>query len=132
MQKVLLIAAAGSAGALLRYFLGAGVHHIAGHDFPWGTFVVNILGCFLFGAALTMFEHGWLLSPETRVIVLTGFLGSFTTFSTYIFESGQMMREAQWLFAAGNLSLQIMIGLGAFFVGQAITRHAYAILAVGG
>ena len=132
MQKVLLIAAAGSLGALLRYFLGAGIHHFAGHDFPWGTFIVNIMGCFLFGAALAMLDNGWFLSPETRVIVLTGFLGSFTTFSTYIFESGQMMREAQWLFAAGNLSLQILIGLAAIFAGQAIMRHAYTLLAATG
>lgn len=122
MKNVILIAAAGAAGTLSRYGLSALVHSIMGHDFPWGTFIVNILGCFLFGFIWSLEEHHLALGPQTRVIILTGFMGAFTTFSTFIFENNQLLSTSQWIQLAANLMLQILIGLVALAGGIYIAR----------
>lgn len=122
MQKLVLIALAGSLGTLSRYGLTQLVHSIAGHQFPWGTFVVNITGCFLFGLTWTFAEHLWELDATTRAILLTGFMGAFTTFSTFIFESDSLMMNAQWLKGCANLIAQIVLGLMAMQAGQAAAR----------
>ncbi len=116
LNKLLLIALAGSLGALARYGLSGIVPSPADSDFPWGTVAVNILGCFLFGLVWSLYDRG-AMSTETRIIVLTGFLGAFTTFSTFVFESGQMMREAQWMLAVGHITLQNVVGVLALFAG---------------
>ncbi len=122
LQKLLLIAMAGGLGTLARYTLADWVQRFAGEGFPWGTVTVNLLGCLLFGAIWSALESRWTFSPHTRAIVLTGFMGAFTTFSTFIFETGQLMRDAQWLLALGNVSLQNVVGIAALFVGLAIGR----------
>lgn len=122
MKQVVLIAFAGALGTLSRYGLSTLVHAVMGHDFPWGTFVVNILGCLLFGFIWALEEHHLALGPETRLIVLTGFMGAFTTFSTFIFESGQLITASQWVYVAGNLTLQILIGLAALTAGMQAAR----------
>lgn len=122
LQRLLLIAVAGSLGALARYGLVGLVHRAAGASFPWGTAVVNILGCFAAGTLIALFEHRWQLSGETRIIVLVGFMGAFTTFSAFIVETGELMRTADWLLAAGNLALQNGLGLVALFAGLALGK----------
>ena len=93
-----------------------------GSGFAWGTASVNVLGCLLFGIVWSMAEEGTTMSGETRAIILTGFMGAFTTFSTFIFESGEMIRDAQWLMALGNVAGQTVVGLAVFFAGLAIGR----------
>lgn len=120
--KLLLIAAAGGLGTLARYGLTGVVQNLAGRSFPWGTVVVNVLGCFVFGVLWSSMEDRLAISPQSRQIVLVGFMGAFTTFSTFVFETGQLARDAQWLFAAGNLGLQNGLGLVALFAGLALGR----------
>ncbi|MDP8243985.1 MAG: fluoride efflux transporter CrcB [Candidatus Hinthialibacter antarcticus] len=117
MKNVILIAVAGAAGTLSRYGLSTLVSSILGSDFPWGTFIVNIVGCFLFGLIWSLEEHHLALGPQTRVIILTGFMGAFTTFSTFIFENNQLLSTSQWIHLSANLVLQILIGLAALAVG---------------
>lgn len=124
MQKILLLAVAGGLGALARYGLSGLVHRWTGTGFPWGTAAVNIAGCFFFGLIWSLLEGRFALSSQARVIVLTGFMGAFTTFSTYMFETAGLVREAQWGLAALNLMLQNGLGfLGlwwGFTLGRAI------------
>ena len=117
MKNVILIAVAGAAGTLSRYGLSTLVSSILGSDFPWGTFIVNILGCFLFGFIWSLEEHHLALGPQTRAIILTGFMGAFTTFSTFIFENNQLLSTSQWLNLSMNLMLQLLIGLIALSGG---------------
>lgn len=117
MQKVLWIALAGALGTVSRYALGSMVQRIAGGSLPWGTWAVNIVGCFLFGLVVSLADKRFMLTPEARLIILTGFMGAFTTFSTFIFESGGMLSEAQWLPMIGNMAGQIIIGMGFLFIG---------------
>ncbi|MBZ0255095.1 CrcB family protein [bacterium] len=117
MKNVALIAVAGAAGTLSRYGLSTLVSSVLGSDFPWGTFIVNMLGCFLFGFIWSLEEHHLALGPQTRAIILTGFMGAFTTFSTFIFENNQLLTTSQWLHLSINLLMQIIIGLIALSTG---------------
>lgn len=122
MQKFVLIALAGGAGALSRYGLAGLVQRLAGGSFPLGTFVVNMLGCLLFGLVWGLLEERAAFGPQARVIVLTGFMGAFTTFSTFAFESVALMRAGQWLFAAVNVAGQNLIGFIVLFAGLKLAR----------
>jgi CrcB protein len=105
------IAVAGAAGALTRYGLSGLVHTIAGTRLPWGTLVVNLLGCFLLGLATEVSGRtGW-LSPEARIGVTIGFLGSFTTFSTFGVETFRAIESADWVGALSNVLLNVVGGL---------------------
>lgn len=122
MQKVLLIGLAGAFGALARYGLGGLVQRYSGVTFPWGTFVVNILGSFLFGFVWSLVEQRMVMSAESRIIILSGFLGAFTTFSSFMFETSSLVGEAQWGLAILNLVGQIGLGLVVMFLGLAAGR----------
>ena len=123
-QRIILLCIAGAAGTLCRYGLSVLTHRIAGTAFPWGTLAVNIIGCFGAGLLWALFEHRWLIAPETRIIILIGFMGAFTTFSTYMLESAELIRTAQYFSAAANLFLQNGVGLIALLAGIAIGRWA--------
>ena len=122
LQKVLLIALAGGLGALARYGLSGLVLRVSGSELPYGTLFVNVLGCFLFGIVWAMAAERMMMSPEMRTILLVGFLGSFTTFSTFIFESHWLLADARWLRALGNLLVMNVAGLGVFALGLALGR----------
>ena len=118
-----LLAAAGAVGTLARYWLGGVVQRLCGESFPWGTLVINVTGCLLFGIVWTLAESRLLISPQTRVVALTGFMGAFTTFSTFAFETTQMLVDSEWFRALGNLALQNILGLAAILLGFAIGRY---------
>jgi len=122
MAKFFLLAVAGACGTLARYGLGGLVQRLAGGAFPLGTMAVNVLGCFLFGAVWSMAAERDLLTDQARLLILTGFMGAFTTFSTFLFETGQMMRDSQWLLAAGNVAAQTVVGIACVFLGFAAGR----------
>ena len=122
MSRLLLIAAAGAAGTLARYGLSTWVRGWAGSGFPWGTLAVNALGCFLFGAILTMVRDKGSINDETATWMMVGFLGAFTTFSTFAFESGDFLRDGAMGAAFVNVLANVVLGLGLFFVGVWVVR----------
>ena len=122
VTKLLLIGGAGSLGALARYGLSGVVEARVSSLFPWGTVVVNLVGCLAFGFAVAITEDRFAFRPETRLFLLTGFMGAFTTFSTYVFETQQLLEDGQWLAALGNLSVQNFVGLAAMLAGLALGR----------
>ena len=87
------LAAAGAAGTLARFTLSGLVQRFAGGSFPWGTLVVNLTGCFLYGLLLALAERRMDLDPNIRRIVFVGFMGAFTTFSSLISDTVQMAQE---------------------------------------
>lgn len=121
-MKILLLAIAGVGGTLLRYFLSGFVQRAYGGIFPWGTFAVNMAGCFLFGLVWTLAEERLIISGELRAIILIGFMGAFTTFSSFVFESAQLMRDSQWVLAAGNIVAQNITGIIFLAIGMALGR----------
>ena len=122
MSKIALIALAGACGTLCRYWLSGLFYDLMGRDFPWGTWAVNIAGCFLFGLVWILAEERGFLSAQARILILTGFMGAFTTFSTFIFESGALAGDAQWLRLALNIGGQNLVGLVALYLGTSLGR----------
>jgi CrcB protein len=120
MAQWLWIGFAGGLGALARYGMTGLVQRLLGTGFPYGTFVVNMLGSFLFGLIWSLAEGRLVLTPQTRTILLTGFMGAFTTFSTFMYETGGLMQDSQWTLAFGNVALQIIVGLICLFAGLAL------------
>lgn len=117
LQKLLILAAGGALGTLARVGTIVLSARMFGTVFPWGTFVVNAAGCFLFGLVFAISEHRFALSANMKLLLLTGFMGAFTTFSTYAFETTQLMRGDQWMMAAGNILGQTVIGVALVLIG---------------
>lgn len=117
MSKLLWIGLAGALGTLARYGLSGWVQRLGDFSFPWGTMTVNLLGCLLFGLVWAWAEGRLVISGEVRAIILVGFMGGFTTFSSFAFETGMLLREGQWLWALGNVAAQNLVGLAALALG---------------
>jgi fluoride exporter len=124
MLNFLLVGAGGFFGAICRYSLGGAVHQLTQvSTFPLGTLVVNILGCFFIGLGGGLMEVRQLFSPELRLLLLIGFLGGFTTFSTFGFESWALLRDGEFLFAFVNVMVQVLVGLTAVWFGYGLSRY---------
>ncbi len=123
MQILLYIALFGALGCLARYFLGGWVYGLLGTAMPYGTFVVNVLGAFLIGLIMEFSLRSSLVSPELRVGLTVGFLGGFTTFSTFSYETFRLLESAQFLRALANASFSVVVCLVFTYVGIAAARY---------
>lgn len=121
-MNVLLVAIGGAIGASARYLLGGLVHEFTRADFPYGTFVVNMVGCMLFGAVAGVADERFVVGPATRTFLLIGVLGGFTTFSSYTFETFGLLRDEEYLRALVNAGGQVVIGLLGLWVGYVGAR----------
>ncbi len=118
----MLIALGGAIGSVARYLFSIAVLRATGSLFPLGTFAVNVVGCFAFGAIAGASEQRVQLAPELRMFLLVGILGGFTTFSSYEFESFGLMRDGQISAAAINIVGQVVAGLIGMWAGYVITQ----------
>ncbi len=122
MSKLLLIGTGGFFGALARYFLSGLLHRISSSLFPIGTLGVNLVGCFFIGAVLSLaLDHGG-IGPSGRLFLAIGFLGSFTTFSTFAYETVELLSDGDWPFAFLNIAAQLVLGIAAVFAGRFAIR----------
>ena len=120
--NLLLIAIGGALGSIARFLFSSFVQRLAPTLFPFGTFAVNVVGCIVFGViAGASAQQRVALAPEGRAFLLIGVLGGFTTFSTFAFESFQLLNDSQFLWAATNLVGQVVAGLAGLWVGYVIT-----------
>lgn len=117
MAKLLIIGLGGFVGAVSRYSLSGLVHRYASDAFPAGTLVVNVLGCLLIGATMCLVEERQLLTPNARLFVLIGLLGSFTTFSTVGYETFEFLRAADVRMALVNAGANMLVGVAAVVLG---------------
>lgn len=122
MNRYLLIALGAALGANARYLIGLWAGNRLGADFPYGTLIVNISGSFVLGFLLTLGTERLALSPEARLLLAVGFLGSFTTFSSYAVESLTLWREAGLWRSLLNIVANNLVGLTAVFLGAALAR----------
>ena len=116
VKHILMMFCAGGLGTLSRFGLSALITKLAGGPFPLGVFVVNILGCFLFGFIWELVVLRQAVSEYTRIILLTGFTGAFTTFSTFIFDSF-ILYNTKLAMAALNVIGQVVIGFLFLYLG---------------
>jgi len=119
--NLLAVAIGGALGAAARYLLSAFVLRVSGTLFPLGTFVVNVIGCLVFGAIAGVTTQRVQMTPALRLFLLTGILGGFTTFSSYAFESFVLVRDGQMLWATINVAGQVIAGLVGMWAGYVIT-----------
>ncbi|HZW81827.1 MAG TPA: fluoride efflux transporter CrcB [Candidatus Deferrimicrobium sp.] len=121
-MNIALVILGGALGALARYEVGNFVGARWNHGFPLGTFIINIVGCFLLGMINVFVLERTILSPEWRIGLGVGFMGAFTTFSTFSYEAVVLLEEGSHLLALGYLSLSMIVGLLATFLGILIAR----------
>lgn len=122
MTKLIALAIAGALGTLARYWLSGFVHRHVRETFPSGTLVVNILGCFLIGLVMCLVREQQVFGPETRVVIVVGLLGGFTTFSAFGYETVELIRGGEFLLAGGNVFGNVVVGLLAVWLGAAAGR----------
>jgi CrcB protein len=122
MNQLLLIATGGALGALARFFTISIASTLLGNNFPYGTLIANVLGSFAVGAiSIFLLDKGG-FSVQTQSFLIIGFLGAFTTFSTFSVETITLMQNAEWLKATGNILLNLTLCLLATFSGIYLVR----------
>ncbi|MEW8028372.1 MAG: fluoride efflux transporter CrcB, partial [Candidatus Thiodiazotropha sp.] len=103
MNQLIAIASGGAVGALFRFWVSSGVYSLLGRGFPYGTLVVNVLGSLVMGFLYVLLLERTTVSPEMRGALLIGFLGAFTTFSTFSIETLNLLEQAELLKAGLNI-----------------------------
>lgn len=126
-MQYLFIAVGGAAGAVLRYVISGWSYRLLGTGFPWGTFVVNILGSFLIGFLWQLFEYVP-ISSNMRSLIFIGGLGAFTTFSTFAFESLNLFRDGQITLGVANIVLMDLFGILLGLLGIILGRSAASLI----
>jgi CrcB protein len=122
VRTIVAIALAGSLGALARYGLDGFVSRRTSGAFPWGTFAVNISGAFVLGLVFTLATERWGLAPWLRSGITIGFLGAYTTFSTFMLESYRLASDRALGLAAANVLGSCAVGLVAVYLGIVAAR----------
>ena len=122
MIKVLLVGIGGLVGAIARYGISGLVHRLYNGSFPLGTLTVNVLGCFVIGAVMTLVDDRQFFSPHVRVFVMIGLLGSLTTFSTFGYETFELMRDHMLHLALFSVLTNVILGITAVILGRAVMK----------
>lgn len=117
MEHILSIGIGGAIGAVLRYCMGNILTKALGSSFPYGTFCINIIGCFFMGLLMTIIVDKGLLSPTWRLFLCVGLLGGFTTFSSFSYETLTLLQEGNLLFALLYAGGSVCLGILAAFLG---------------
>lgn len=123
MLKTLLIVGVGSfTGGVLRYLVSKLLQNIGSQTFPISTFLVNLIGCFAIGLFYGLFERNNLMNPDVRLFLTVGLCGGFTTFSTFINESYQLLKEDNFLYLFAYTSVSLLGGLFVLYIGYTVIR----------
>ena len=117
MLKFVYLAIGGITGTFARYFLSGFIYRFTGANFPYGTLVINLIGCFLIGIFAALSDERLVLGPDVKVLLMAGFCGAFTTFSTFMLETGNLVKDGEWIRAFGNVFVSIFIGFLLFRMG---------------
>jgi len=119
MQRILLVGVGGFFGAVLRYLISGYVQNLSQSiSFPYGTFAVNIIGCFLIGVLSHLVESQAGVSAEMRLLLMVGLLGSFTTYSTFSSETINLLQDRELFLALLNIGTHLIVGLSAVLIGR--------------
>jgi CrcB protein len=125
LQKYFLIAIGGALGSLARYVVGSTIVNRMGNRFPYGTFVINLTACVIIGFSLTLLNRRTGLDPAWRYLIPVGFVGAYSTFSTFEWEIFTSLQTSAFLIAALYVSLSVLLGLLAVWLGALLARLAF-------
>ena len=123
MRTILAVAAGGAFGALLRLWVAQGVQALLGREFPFGTLVVNVSGSLAMGVVYVLFFERLEIPPEWRAALVVGFLGAFTTFSTFSMDTLLLVQQGEHARAGMNVVLSVVLCLAACWLGMAAARQ---------
>ena len=126
--RCLLVLAGGGVGSLTRYLAGLGVNEHYDGRFPLATFLINVTGSFIIGLMLVLLDREDLLHPNLRPLIVTGFLGGYTTFSSYGLQTLNLARDGEWLAVTLNIVGSNVLGLFAVYLGWVCGRALQAKL----
>lgn len=122
MKVIIAIAAGGALGAVARHFVSSQITHWLGAGFPWGILTANVAGSFAMGLLVEAMALVWSPSQELRAFLTVGFLGAFTTFSTFSLEVALLYERGQALLAALYIAASVLLAVGGLFAGLALVR----------
>jgi CrcB protein len=122
VNNILLVGLGGGAGSILRYLCQRWINETYQHNFPLATFLVNISGCLLIGILYAFAERSQVLTPQVRLLLVTGFCGGFTTFSTFAFENMTLLRSGDYLYFILYAIGSVVAGILAVFLGAFIIK----------
>ncbi len=125
MREILFLAIAGALGTLSRYGLNGLAQRMTGSSFPLGTLLVNILGSVFIGFIMQVSLNTDIIPRSLRVILTVGFLGAFTTFSTFAYETVKYLEDGVWLSGVINITVNICLGIFAILLGMLLGRITY-------
>jgi CrcB protein len=128
--QLLAIGVGGAIGAVLRFVISGLAYSLLGQNFPWGTLIVNMIGCFVIGFLSRLFED-LAISPNLRVLILVGGLGAFTTFSTYALENVNLLRDGELGIALIDITVSTVLGIIFVFLGMALAQYLTTIIRSG-
>lgn len=122
IRNVLVIGMGGFLGAVSRYGVAVWIGQRWGRSFPLGTFVINVSGSFLIGLLMTLMAERFTENPQWRLLLIVGFLGAYTTFSTFEYETGALLKDGEWFFAGLNVMGSVVAGFIALKIGEVIAK----------
>ncbi|HVA67443.1 MAG TPA: CrcB family protein [Elusimicrobiota bacterium] len=122
MENALALVVGSIAGGFARWGLAGRIGRLTGGGFPWGTFVVNLSACFLIGLFDSLAEIRFALGPAARILLMTGFCGAYSTFSTLILETAKLLQSGQPILALANFFGSGLAGIALFWFGAALGR----------
>ena len=122
IKNLLLVAFGGGAGSMARYLCQKWLSEDHPHPFPWATFIVNLAGCFLIGVIYAAAEKVTFITPQIRLLLVTGFCGGFATFSTFAFENMNLLRGNDTIYFLIYTIASVVLGIAAVFGGIAIMK----------
>ncbi|MCB1647451.1 MAG: fluoride efflux transporter CrcB [Pseudomonadales bacterium] len=122
-MELLAIAIGGALGAVARFTLGNQINHLTGIEFPYSTLLVNIIGSFLIGIAFVFLVEKALWGAVWRSALMVGFLGAFTTFSTFSMQALGLLEEGRLMAAGGYIGSSVVVCILAVYAGMALARH---------
>jgi CrcB protein len=122
LTRLLYVGAGGFAGAVARYAVGLWIGQRWGRSFPLGTFVINVSGSFLIGLLMSLFTERLIVNPHLRLLLVVGFLGAYTTFSTFEYETGALLKDGEWMFASINVIGSVFLGFVGLKIGEILAN----------
>jgi CrcB protein len=122
LKTLLLVGLGGGIGSVLRYLTSATINKFYGSTFPLATFVVNVVGCFIFGLLFAYFSKHAEQSEQLRFFLITGFCGGYTTFSTFSAENFHLIESGNYFIPAINITVSVLFGILAVFIGMVLVK----------